>query len=248
LAFVLFLFTRVFAGFAPIEISINGFHCPALRTALASGTGQNTFTFPSTIKYLLLCAFYMYCCVHEILLKFTHWIYKSYEHIYQCFERRNVAHQQSVSQQMKLILFSRFHKDLMCTKVRVLENNGNVLTVQSTAVTYHVYHLIVDLAHPKFPPRRLLWVENFLLSFLRRTILLWHLLGSTGEFRLVLGWHCWTHLQQYISTQNQVLQTWEFWDCHVLHKHFCIHLQIMWLHRSRGRLQFNFSSAISLIW
>jgi hypothetical protein len=60
----------------------------------------------------------------------------------------------------------------MCTKVRVLENNGNVLTVQSTAVTYHVYHLIVDLAHPKFPPRRLLWVENFLLSFLQRTILL----------------------------------------------------------------------------
>lgn len=98
LAFVLFLFTRVFAGFAPIEISIDGFHCPALRTALASGTGQNTSTFPSTIKYLLLCTFYMYCCVHEILLKFAHWLYKSYEHIYQCFERRNVAHQQSVSQ------------------------------------------------------------------------------------------------------------------------------------------------------
>lgn len=79
-----------------------------------------------------------------------------------------------VTMHINLILFWRFHKDLMCTKVRVLENNENVLTVQSTAVTYHVYHLIVDLAHPKFPPRHLLWV---LLSFLQRTILLWHLLG-----------------------------------------------------------------------
>lgn len=134
------------------------------------------------------------CFLHVLLCSWnfaqirTLIIQKLWTYISVLWKKKCCSSKICVTTHINLILFWRFHKDLMCTKVRVLENNGNVLTVQSTAVTYHVYHLIVDLAHPKFPPRCVLWVEK---SFLQRTILLWHLLGSTGEFRLVLGWHCW---------------------------------------------------------